>query len=219
MMRSMKPRNVDAHRMSGLSDGTTCGADHGVRRNVREREVEWSALMHLANAGDGAAYSRLLQEMMPILRAPAERELGRAGLPAVQREAIVQEILLAVHLKRHTRGKNSSFCTWLLAIARNKLLSALHQNGHRNGGDIDNFADPSLGQPAASVEATHLERHIRSLPHRQRLVLQTIFSECVSVRETAAKLMMSEKAVRVALHRGLSGVADRMGGADASRFS
>src|SRR5216684_324978 len=219
MMRSMKPGNVDAHSMSGSSDGTKCAADHGPRRNVREREVEWSALMHSANASDGAAYSRLLEEITPTLRATAERELVRAGLPAVQREAIVQEILLAVHLKRHTRGKNSSFCTWLLAIARNKLLSALHQNGHRNGGDIDNFADPSLGQPAASVEATHLERHIRSLPHRQRHVLQTIFSECVSVRETAAKLMMSEKAVRVALHRGLFGVAERMGGADANRFS
>ncbi len=219
MMRSMKPGNVDAHSMSASSDGTKCASDHGPRRNVREREVEWSALMHSANAGDGAAYSRLLQEITPILRSTAERELGRARLPAVQREAIVQETLLAVHLKRHTWGKSSSFCTWLLAIARNKLLYALHQNGHRNGGDIDDFADPSLGQPATSVEVTHLERHIRSLPHRQRHVLQTIFSECVSVRETAAKLMMSEKAVRVALHRGLFGVAERMGGADANRFS
>ncbi len=222
--------------MSDSSDGTKCAADHGPRRNVREREVEWSALMHSADAGDGAAYSRLLEEITPTLRATAERELVRAGLPAVRRataerelvraglpavrrEAIVQEILLAVHLKRQTWGKNSSFSTWLLAIARNKLLSALHQNGHRNGGDIDDFADPSLGQSAASVEATHLERHIQSLPHRQRHVLRTIFSECVSVRETAAKLMMSERAVRVALRRGLSGVADRMGSADANRFS
>ena len=205
--------------MSDSSDGTKCAADHGPRRNVREREVEWSALMHSADAGDGAAYSRLLEEITPTLRATAERELVRAGLPAVRREAIMQEILLAVHLKRQTWGKNSSFSTWLLAIARNKLLSALHQNGHRNGGDIDDFADPSLGQSAASVEATHLERHIQSLPHRQRHVLRTIFSECVSVRETAAKLMMSERAVRVALRRGLSGVADRMGSADANRFS
>src|SRR6266851_2095423 len=152
---------MDAHSMSDSSDGTKCAADHGPRRNVREREVEWSALMHSADAGDGAAYSRLLEEITPTLRATAERELVRAGLPAVRREAIVQEILLAVHLKRH----------------------------------------------------------IQSLPHRQRHVLRTIFSECVSVRETAAKLMMSERAVRVALRRGLSGVADRMGSADANRFS
>ncbi len=95
--------------MSDSSDGTKCAADHGPRRNVREREVEWSALMHSADAGDGAAYSRLLEEITPTLRATAERELVRAGLPAVRREAIVQEILLAVHLKRHMWGKNSSF--------------------------------------------------------------------------------------------------------------
>jgi len=185
---------------------------------MRERETEWSALMHSANAGDEAAYSRLLQKITPILRATAERELVRAGLPIVRRETIVQETLLAVHLKRHTWGENSSFCAWLLAIARNKLLFALRESS-RIAGEIDGFADPSLDQTADLVKAPQMERHIQRLPRRQRHVLQTIISERASVRETAAKLMMSEKAVRLALHRGLHNLANKTGNVVANRFS
>ena len=57
--------------------------------------------------------------------------LARAGQPVDQSEDIVQDILLAVHLKRHTWDANAPFAPWLFAIARNKLIDALRreQNG------------------------------------------------------------------------------------------
>src|SRR5437764_10880246 len=58
--------------------------------------------MRSAISGDSAAYHRLLKAVTPVLRAAARRGLARAGQPVDQSEDIVQEVLLAVHLKRHT---------------------------------------------------------------------------------------------------------------------
>jgi hypothetical protein len=94
---------------------------------VREREDEWTGLMRSAISGDNAAYHRLLKAITPVLRAAARRGLARAGQPVDQSEDIVQDILLAVHLKRHTWDANAPFAPWLFAIRR------WHQPCHPHG--------------------------------------------------------------------------------------
>lgn len=59
------------------------------------RENEWTDLMKAANAGDNAAYDRLLRAVAPVLRAATRRGLARAGQPGDQAEDIVQDILFA----------------------------------------------------------------------------------------------------------------------------
>ena len=71
---------------------------------MRGRDDEWTGLMRSANAGDEAAYRRLLMAVTPVLRASARRGLVRAGQSADQAEDIVQDILLAVHLKRDRKS-------------------------------------------------------------------------------------------------------------------
>lgn len=178
---------------------------------VRERDEEWTGLMRQALAGDGAAYHRLLKEVTPVLRAGARRGLSRAGQPVDQSEDIVQDILLAVHLKRHTWDSTAPFSPWLFAIARNKLIDALRRRGRRVFVNIDDFAEtlgaePEPETPGAGVVAAQLQ----SLPTRQRDVLQSIAVESSSIRDTAAKLKMSEGAVRVALHRGLAALTAKL---------
>ena len=76
---------------------------------MREREDEWTDLMRSAISGDDAAYHRLLKAITPVLRAAARRGLARAGQPVDQSEDIVQDILLAVHLKRQTWDTSAPF--------------------------------------------------------------------------------------------------------------
>ena len=76
---------------------------------MRERDDEWTGLMRSAISGDSAAYHRLLKAVTPVLRAAARRGLARAGQPVDQSEDIVQDILLAVHLKRHTWDVSAPF--------------------------------------------------------------------------------------------------------------
>src|SRR6201982_3021633 len=116
--------------------------------------------MRLGMSGDSAAYHRLLKAVTPVLRAAARRGLSRAGQPVDQAEDIVQDILLAVHLKRHTWDTNAPFAPWLFAIARNKLIDSLRRRGRRIFVDIDDFSETLADQPAgetasAGEGATH----------------------------------------------------------------
>jgi RNA polymerase sigma-70 factor (ECF subfamily) len=60
------------------------------------------------------------------------------------------------------------------------------------------------------VPARQVAAHLEALPARQRDVLQSIAVDSASIKETAAKLSMSEGAVRVALHRGLASLTAKL---------
>lgn len=178
---------------------------------MREGEDEWTGLMRSAMAGDDAAYHRLLKAITPVLRAAARRGLLRAGQPADQSEDIVQEILLAVHLKRHTWNAEAPFAPWLFAIARNKLIDALRRRGRRVFVNIDDFTETLAGEePAKTASPGEVAAHLRTLPQRQREVLQSIAVDSASISETAAKFSMTDGAVRVALHRGLAALTAKL---------
>ena len=178
---------------------------------MREREDEWTDLMRSAISGDDAAYHRLLKAITPVLRAAARRGLARAGQPVDQSEDIVQDILLAVHLKRQTWDTSAPFAPWLFAIARNKLIDALRRRGRRVFVNIDDFAETLPGEaPQETASAGEVAAQLDTLPQRQRDVLQSIAVESTSIRDTAAKLSMTEGAVRVALHRGLAALTAKL---------
>ena len=178
---------------------------------MREHEDEWADLMRRGNVGDSGAYRQLLKALAPVLRAVTRRGLARAGQPLDQSEDIVQDILLAVHLKRHTWDADALFLPWLFAIARNKLVDALRRRGRRVFVNIDDFKETIASEPVAeTVRASEVIVHLKGLPNRQRDVLQSITVESNSIKATAAKLAMSEGAVRVALHRGLAKLAAKL---------
>ena len=185
--------------------------NYTVGARVREREDDWTVLMRSAISGDSAAYHRLLKAVAPVLRAAARRGLARAGQPVDQSEDIVQDILLAVHLKRHTWDANAPFAPWLFAIARNKLIDALRRRGRRVFVNIEDFAEVLPGEaPPETAPASEVAAQLQALPARQRQVLQSIAVESASIKDTATKFAMSEGAVRVALHRGLASLTAKL---------
>jgi RNA polymerase sigma-70 factor (ECF subfamily) len=182
-----------------------------VGTRVREREAEWTGLMRRAIGGDASAYERLLKALAPGLRAAARRGLTRAGKSDADAEDVVQETLLAIHLKRHTWDAAAPLGPWVRAIARNKLIDALRRRGRRIEIPVDDFADilpDTTEQPSGIVG--DVARNLGELPDRQRNVVQAIAVEGVSITETAARLSVSEGAVRVALHRGLAAIAIKL---------
>jgi RNA polymerase sigma-70 factor (ECF subfamily) len=175
---------------------------------VNQRENDWTAWMRQALAGDAAAYDRCLRGMATALRATVRRGLVRAGRSPAETEDVVQEILLAVHLKRHTWDATRPIGPWLYAIARYKLIDALRRRGGRTDIPIDDIADilPAETDDEA-VPARDVQRSLDGLPARQAAVLRAIAVDGASISEAAAKLGMSAGAVRVALHRGLAALA------------
>ena len=123
----------------------------------------------------------------------------------------MQDILLAVHLKRHTWDTSAPFAPWLFAIARNKLIDALRRRGRRIFVNVDDFAEILPGEVAEpTASASEVAAQLQALPARQRDVLQSIAVDSASIKDTAAKLSMSEGAVRVALHRGLASLTAKL---------
>ena len=99
---------------------------------MSERESDWAGLMRAANGGDAAAYNRLLTSLAPAIRSVARRGLGRAGFAVEEAEDVVQETLLAIHLKRHTWDPSMPLGPWVRAIARNKLIDSMRRRGRRD---------------------------------------------------------------------------------------
>jgi RNA polymerase sigma-70 factor (ECF subfamily) len=169
-----------------------------------QREEEWAALMKAAMAGDEAAYRELLQSLSLNLRAAVRRGFAQAGASLGDVEDVVQETLLALHLKRNTWDSSQPLGPWVRAIARHKLIDALRRRGRRIQVPIDSVLDTlSVEEDSSGVDRQDARRLVDGLNGRQRDVVRAISLEGQSIREVAEKFRMKEVAVRVALHRGL----------------
>lgn len=167
-----------------------------------------SALMRLARAGQDEAYRRLLLRVALWLRPVVRRGLAQAGRGPEESEDIVQDTLLALHLKRDTWDPAQPVEPWLRAIARYKLVDHLRRRGLHGHLDLDSLAGtlaaPDGGDPGAALDS---QRLLATLPARQRRIVEEIAIEGRRAAEVGARLGMTEGAVRVALHRALKALA------------
>lgn len=172
-----------------------------------DREERWGGWMRAAHAGDQAAYRRLLADLAAPLRLAAKRGLQRAGRSVDDAEDIVQDTLLALHQKRHTWDPEQPFGPWIRGIARHKLVDALRRRRAKEvplDDLIDSFVAPETG-PDFSVR--DVVRLADRLTGGQKAVVLAVAVDGCSGPEAAARLAMSEGAVRVALHRGVTRLA------------
>ena len=169
-----------------------------------QSDEKWAEMMRVAIAGDEAVYRRLLEEIARSVRVMARGAFSRARAGDADVEDVVQETLLAIHLKRDTWDSGLALGPWVGAIARHKIIDAMRRRGARRFLPIEDFdtilAAPETEDPHARSDA---ERLILQLAPRQRDIVRSISLEGQSIAATAQRLSMSEGGVRVALHRSL----------------
>lgn len=171
-------------------------------------EALLAGLLRAAIAGDERDYARFLERTAALVRGFARRRIADGG---VDPEDIVQETLLAIHLKRHTWIADAPVLPWVYAIARFKIVDAYRRRGRRIEIDLDDVVE-TLAQPEPDrVSERDVGRALDGLAPGQRGVVAAITVEGHSIGETARRLGMTETAVRVALHRGLAAIARRFG--------
>lgn len=173
------------------------------------REEQWAAWMRAAIGGDRQAYQALLVALTPYLRAMARRRCAQFGAPAADAEDILQDVLLAIHLKRATWDVDRPIGPWLATIVRNKMIDSLRRKGRQVNVPIEDVietlsADDDSG---AGTDRMDVERLLAGLGHPQKDIVRSISVEGAGIRETAERLKMTEGAVRVALHRALKTLA------------
>jgi RNA polymerase sigma factor (sigma-70 family) len=155
--------------------------------------------------GDARAYEQLLTSLTIGLKRVVRRRAHAGGVDA---EDIVQEVLLALHLKRGTWIRGTPVAPWVAAIARNKIVDALRRRGQRTGIPIESVIETLSSDSGEAVEHAHDARDVLGkLSERQREIVRAVSLEGYSAQETAQRLQMSEVAVRVTLHRSLKVLA------------
>ncbi|WP_343033234.1 sigma-70 family RNA polymerase sigma factor [Aureimonas leprariae] len=120
----------------------------------------------------------------------------------------MQEALLAIHLKRGTWDVRRPIGPWISVIVRNKLIDALRRRGHQASVPIEDIVDLVADErQSVSTDEQDIGRMMEHLKPVQRDIVRAISLDGSSVRDTAARLSMTEGAVRVALHRALRSLA------------
>src|SRR3979490_3054763 len=94
--------------------------------------ADWSKRMVLAQAGDRQEYRTLLLEIEPYVRSIARRCFKH---PADVEDA-VQDVLLTVHLIRHTYDPQRPFAPWLAAIANRRIIDRLRSETRKKAREI-----------------------------------------------------------------------------------
>jgi RNA polymerase sigma-70 factor (ECF subfamily) len=117
---------------------------------------------------------------------------------------------LAVHNGRHSYRAEHPLTSWVHAIAKYKLMDFLRL---RARGDAlnDSLDDCEEIFSNADEEVAEARRDVHvllaQLPDRQRLPIQLVKLQGLSVAEAAQATGFSESAVKIGVHRGLKALA------------
>jgi RNA polymerase sigma-70 factor, ECF subfamily len=172
-------------------------------------EPELQRLMRAGLDGDADAHRILLTLLSARLRAYFKARLARAGYGVVETEDLVQEVLIAVHTRRHTYDPSQPFTPWLYAIARYKLIDYFRRSrSSAHDLSIDGVEDLMAHDDVAAAESSFdVEKMLRDLPPKMSRAIRFVKLEGLSVSEAATRSGMSPSAVKVSVHRGLKALA------------
>jgi RNA polymerase sigma factor (sigma-70 family) len=178
-------------------------AETGVRwDDWGSRSVRWSDLMKAAQAGDNRAYEQLLREVDAWLSRYYARRL-----PHPTAEDARQDVLLAIHAKRHTYNPSRPFGAWITAIARYKWIDRIRDASRYSALSLDEEI-PIEGHEGAAISAATLDLLLGKLKPAQESVIRLVKLKGLSVARASGVTGQSTALVKINIHRGLKKLAD-----------
>ena len=162
----------------------------------------WDRMMAAAQAGDPNAYRTLLTELVPWLRRYYARRL-----PPTLTEDAVQDVLLAIHEKRHTYDPSRPFGPWLAAIARYKWVDQLRSLKAEAAEPLgEDISVPDHGESV--IAGWTFQRLLAELKPPQAEAIRLVKLEGYSVAEASRVTGQSISLIKVNIHRGLRRLAN-----------
>jgi RNA polymerase sigma-70 factor (ECF subfamily) len=174
-------------------------------------EDELKTLWLGAMGGDHAAYEQALGLIAGRLRGYFARRLQ--AMPA-EIEDLVQETLMAVHLKRATFDPAYPVSAWVLSIGKYKLVDFWRRHERTGQWHLDiealDQSDPQALIEDAPQEGTahDLAKLLQTLPDGQRTSIELTKLHGMTAVEAAKQTGMSVSAIKVNVHRGIKRLSD-----------
>lgn len=159
--------------------------------------------------GDGVAYAEFLGHLAPVLR----RVIGRK-IPVSEVEDVLQEVLISIHKARHTYDGTRPLMPWVMAITSFRITDHLRKSysemRHRRV-DIADYENVLEAVTITPGEHESMEEVLAGVPDRERKILSLMHMEGYTARQIGAQLGMEESAVKVAAHRAIKKIRERLG--------
>jgi RNA polymerase sigma-70 factor (ECF subfamily) len=162
-------------------------------------------LMARAQLGDRSAYSTLLEQLLPYLRSIS----WQCFRTREDVEDSVQDILLTVHVIRHSYDPRRPFAPWVFAIARRRIADRVRRRSRREGREVLLSAHPEVLQVAVSdgvdfaPDFAVLRQAVGALPPSQRRAVELLRFRELTSREAAAESGFTPGTLKVGMHRAL----------------
>lgn len=183
--------------------------------NESASDGEWRRLMAAAQAGDRAAYERLLRQILPFIRAIVARQHRTQD----RVEDAVQDVLLTLHRVRHTYDPSRPFTHWLATLARRRSIDLLRRKSRLAAVETaDQTAYETFADPGANSEQERrdwsgaLSGALAALPERQRQAVELTKLRELSLAEASAASGMSIGALKTNVHRAIRAMRRRLTG-------
>lgn len=166
---------------------------------------EWPELMARAQAGQQQAYTRLLTELVPVIRSLVNKHVDDAVLV----EDVIQDVLLALHRVRHTYDPACPFLPWLMAITQARSVDALRRRGRQRHWEVEEedaatYPATSFVEPERPEVREELNLYLNQLSSRQRQIVEHVHLREMSLAEAATQNNLTVQAVKSLLHRALT---------------
>lgn len=183
-------------------------------------ERHWQDLLVRSQDGDTHAYEILLRDMGEAL----SRWLRRRVADPEERDDVVQEVLLGIHLARHTYRPELSLVTWVNAIARYKVIDYYRKRSRRKARElsveleafetmvvVSDEGSPEAAAPGAEGFDDAFAEAFAKLPEKQRRAIELLKLEDLGVKQAAVRMNVSESSLKVLAHRGYEALRAALG--------
>ncbi len=161
--------------------------------------------------GDSASYRQFLQVISSRIRHSVMKKI-----PMKDVEDVVQEVLISIHKASHTYDGERPIIPWVYAITQFRINDHLRKIYSRAKREIavENFDDIEM-KFCVTNEATQSEHDIdgalSEVPEKQKKILNMLYVDGYTAKEAGKLLDMKETTVKVAAHRAIKKIKDRIG--------
>ncbi len=153
------------------------------------------ALMATVRGGKEAAYGQFLTEASHAIRNTLARRIGADA----DLEDLVQEVLIAVHDKRHTLDPGRPVLPWINAIAKYKLIDHWRKKG-RSPIVLEDADDEVAADEFAGMDVAVL---LDQLPEAQAEAIRLTHIEGLTGAEASERVGIGLSAMKLRVHRGM----------------